>query len=345
MDLKNNSLLDWFRRRERKDFAGLKTDYVTRYGELENFLESDVHPLVSVGAAVQDRIFLTDHGPNHIATVIKRASELVASPKCKLSAYEVYILLAAIQLHDIGNILGRKEHEARPKNLRGRLDAILGDDSIEKRHIRSIAEAHGGARNGDKDTIRYVPDDPVLNQIVRTRFLAALLRFADELADDSQRISHFALSNEAIPTASLLHYKYSASLQSVIVDLKGQTVRLHFELTKEDVKLEFERDRERVYLIDEILNRTLKMHKEKIYCMRFLMPDVQIEAIEVKVNVFLSSISDEKLLTIGYRLEDRGYPSHPPGGIYDLCPDLKEWRNGMPLNGVHLRNELSDGIR
>jgi hypothetical protein len=55
---------------------------------------------------------------------------------------------------------------------------------------------------------------------VRAKFLAGILRFADELADDSQRVSAFAIQNNAIPESSRLYHKYSASLHSVIIDAK-----------------------------------------------------------------------------------------------------------------------------
>jgi len=341
-NFKGKTLDDWLKNRRSADFGDLKTNYIARYNALEDFLKQEVHPLVSIGAAVKDGIFLNEHGPPHVAAVIKRASELISTATCELSAYEVYILLAAIQLHDIGNILGRLNHEARPTELEGRLDGLLGDDSAEKRLIRGIARGHGGTHNGDKDTIRHLVEDPVLNQIVRTRFLAGILRFADELADDSQRISMFAIQNFAIPEASRLFHKYSASLQSVIIDSKGQTINLHYELTRSDAEEVFSKEGATLYLIDEILNRTVKMHRERSYCMRFLRSTIQIESIDVKINVFKSNISAEKLFSIGYRLEDKGYPNLPERGIYEICPEMGTWRNGQPLDGSLLLTVIGE---
>jgi hypothetical protein len=341
-DLRGKPLDEWFKKRRPGHFGELKTNYVARYNALEDFLKKDVHPLVSIGAAVKDGIFLNDHGPDHVATVIKRASELIATDTCTLTTYETYILLAAIQLHDVGNILGRTSHESRPKDLEGRLEGLLGDDSAEKRLVRAIAQVHGGTHNGDKDTIRHLIEDPVLNQIVRAKFLAGILRFADELADDSQRTSTFALQNNAIPEASRLFHKYSASLQSVIIDSKGYAVDLHYDLTRTDAQEEFVKGDTKMYLIDEILHRTVKMHRERTYCMRFLRPTIQIDCINVKINVFRSNKSTDKLFSIGYRLEDKGYPIMPEQGIYDICPELSTWHGGQPLNGIRLRTAIEE---
>lgn len=342
-DLKDKTLEEWFKKRRARDFGNLKTDYVARYNALEDFLKKDVHPLVAIGAAVADGIFLNDHGPAHVATVIKRASELISTEACTLTAYEVYVLLASIQLHDIGNILGRSGHESRHEELEGQLQGLLGDDSAEKRLLRGIAAVHGGSHNGDKDTIRYLVEEPVLNQKVRTRFLAGLLRLADELADDSQRVSTFAIQNNAIPESSRLFHKYSASLQSVIIDAKGKAIDLHYDLTRADAAEEFSKGEIKLYLIDEILYRTVKMHRERAYCMRFLQPTIQIDSVNVKINVFESNSSSEKLCSIGYRLEDQGYPTMPERGIYDICPELSTWCDGQPLDGARLLAKLSGG--
>jgi hypothetical protein len=167
------------------------------------------------------------------------------------------------------------------------------------------------------------------------------LRFADELADDSQRVSAFAIQNNAIPGPSKLFHKYSASLQSVIIDATGKAIRLHYDLTRSGVEEEFLKDGIKFYLIDEILRRTVKMHQERMYCMRFLAPSIQIDSINVKINVYESNRSTDKLVTIGYRLEDKGYPDPPEQGIYDICPELNDWRNGQPLNGTRLLAEIA----
>jgi len=341
-ELKGKTIDEWLKKRQPKDFGDLKTNYVTRYQSLEAFLKKDVHPLVSLGAAVKDGIFLNDHGPAHVATVIKRASELVSSDDCTLTSYEAYILLAAIQLHDIGNILGRSGHESRLRDLEGQLEGLLGDDSAEKRLIRTIAQVHGGSNNGDKDTIGHLVEDPVLNQIVRAKFLAGILRFADELADDSQRISAFAIQNDAIPEPSRLFHKYSASLQSVYIDSKGRAIDLHYEITGAGAQEEFSKQGSKLYLLDEILHRTLKMHYERTYCMRFLRPTIQIDCLNVKIKVFKANNSTGTLFSIGYRLEDKGYPTMPEKGIYDVCPELSTWRNGKPLNGTMLIEEIKE---
>src|SRR3972149_1917849 len=117
MYLKNQFLDEWLiaYNKGTKDFRcfPFSYDYPTKYHDIANKLEKWVHPFVNQGAMLQDNGFLTNHGPDHIKTVIKRATQLVANmnKKDELSPYEVYILLMAIQVHDVGNIISRNGHE------------------------------------------------------------------------------------------------------------------------------------------------------------------------------------------------------------------------------------------
>ena len=124
-------------------------------------------------------------------------------------------------------------------------------------------------------------------------------------------------------------------MQSVIIDSKGHAIDLHYDLTRADAQEAFSKNQVTLYLIDEILHRTVKMHRERTYCMRFLRPMIQIDSVNVKVNVFKSSKSTDRIFSIGYRLEDKGYPTVPEQGIYDICPELSTWRKGQPLNAVN----------
>ncbi len=314
------------------EFPGMRS-YTSRYTQIAEFLEREVHPYVQMGALLEDGIFLNDHGAEHVRTVIERASQLVSAQDFDLTGYEVYLLLAAIQLHDIGNLLGRLAHEKKPAEIRGRLQDELGDNALEKKMIFDIAAAHGGDIGGDKDTIRHLPTTArLLNFVVEPQKLAAILRFADELADDRRRASRFVISQGRIPDRSRLYHKYSETLQSVIVDTTGKEVHLDFELTSADACCRFVKNGTDVYLLDEIFARTLKMHFERMYCMRFLMPKL-IDRINVKVSVFTGR--SFKPLEVGWRLEERGYPQNSSTTVHDLDESLTSWK-GVGLNAATL---------
>ena len=274
---------------------------------------------------LQDKIFLTDHGPNHTETVIQRAGELLADPAAdypQLTAYEVYLLLMAILFHDVGNLYGRDGHEDRQMEIMDHMGILVGDETVERAAISKIARAHGGKRNGDRDTIRELPrEDWILGKMVRYQALAAILRFADELADDSRRAARAVLVLGQMPEASRLFHMYAEALHTVGIEPESHVVYLRYSLTKEKLA-PLDESGDESYLIDEIYRRTVKMHHEREYCMRFTRRIVQIDVIDVKIEVYESGKSPNLCRDpIAYRLQQVGYPGSGDNRIEDVVPD------------------------
>ena len=126
------------------------------------------------------------------------------------------------------------------------------------------------------------------------------------------------------------------------VSVKEKQVDLHFQIPKKKAIVKFNKQVENgdtvevveTYLLDEIFKRTLKMHREKMYCMRFLIAGgIFIEKINVTIEIFSDDYNDT-LKRVHYKLEEKGYPGDV-GEITNLCPDL----NGR--DGEWLVGELS----
>lgn len=353
---KDKTLVEWLQtkaKNRKSQFPGDgKIDYFRRFKNIEEYLNNEVHKHVNSAALLTDGGYLTDHGPDHVSKVIRRASELVSSETCNLTAYEVYLLLAAIHFHDVGNIFGRDEHVVKAADVMREMDKLAGTDAPEKRWIREIAEAHGGADiRGDKDKIGKLPPlDPVLSKPIRIQLLAAILRFADELSDDAERAARFLLVLGKIPKESEIHHKYAECLHSVIIDNKGKEVSLHFGVEMADVMRTFGKGVKKgqtvkVYLVDEILERTMKTHFERLYCSRFMRRDIFLDVLRVKIEIFTNRHFEEKIDTIGYELKERGYPQYSKDSIYMLCPELKSKIANKPLSGenlaIHIQKEAA----
>lgn len=335
-----SNLYERFQNFEKKEFP-YKRDYVTRFNRIREELENKFYPEIEMGAlwaSIQDRdqpIYLNGHGRDHIEKLIDVVTELVDNSEIELTAYEYYILLTAILIHDAGNIHGRENHEKRCSKVIKELGLLMGDDNPEKRIIRNVAAVHGGEINNDKDTISYIkPDEPFLGKTVRVQKLAALLRFADELADDKTRASRYMLESSLLKGSEVFH-AYSKSLVSVTI--KKKDIDLRFDIDKKDALKKFQKIDTKVFLVDEIYRRTMKMYLELIYCSRFLRSDIKIDRIKVTIDIYKNFAEDEllrPLKTIDYVLEESGYPNKPSNGICDICPHLKD------KTGVDLKSEL-----
>ncbi len=335
MDLKGLTIREWMGTVPPDAFPGRgRPDYWKRFLAFEDYLVKEVHPLVTVGASLADGGYLTDHGPDHITTVLLRASELARAERFSLSPYEAYLFCTAAHLHDVGNILERIGHEEKAEEVTASVDSYLGDDAVERNAIFTIARAHGGAVDGDPDTISYLPpEDFVMNATIRPRVIAALLRFADELADDRTRAAKTLLKLKKIPPSSRIYHEYAYALHSVIVRVPGDSVELRFDMTRELACQTFGKGTGEVYLIDEIFERTLKMHRERMYCMRFLRPELSIDKIGVRLSIYGPRFLG-KPIELQYILKEAGYPVPLPGeNIHRLCPELSDDRFGGSVNG------------
>ena len=279
----------------------------------------------------------------HVKTVIRRATDLVNSVDCLLTPREVYFLLMAIQFHDVGNIFGRYKHELKSGEIIKQLSVMFSSDSAEQKIIWDIAKSHGGRdKNFGKDTISALrPSKYFINNKIRTQLLAAILRFADELADDCTRAAKWPLSNGVVPKASVIFHKYSEALNSVIVNHETHSIELHFCVQKKDLDKTFSKYENKVFVIDEIFQRIVKMHLERLYCMRFMRRDIYLDKIEVFIEFISSDFIDSlNLPKIEFTIQESGYPEYTINGIYDLCPTLLD--DGVPMDGMYFFNKLKN---
>lgn len=310
--------------------------YDSVFSSVEDYLNTKVHKEVVAHATIRDGSgFLTDHGPDHIAMVMRRAAVLVDNSQddtftTKLNPYEAFILLMSIHCHDVGNIYGRDGHERRIMDVIALIPDYGKLKPSEWRQIAQIASVHGGTIDKDKDTIGRVIAEgsmDLLGKKIRPQLLASILRLADEVADDHTRADDFGLCAKIIPKESEVYHRYAKCLESVLINKSEQEIALQFNLYPEDMLVRFGKRKlsdgtvEESYLLDEIHERTRKTFCELIYCMKFLRdwPN-HFQKVSVKTNAFLDpkkSMSPFKTHT--YVLRERGYPNQHKTSLKELC--------------------------
>lgn len=341
MELNNKTLVKWLEEAPDSLYPqGEKTDHHSKYKSLKEYLDDNVHNDVTIGANLMDpNTLLNDHGPEHIKTVISRASYLVGCKECTLEPYEVYILLCSIQLHDVGNVYGRISHEESAKRIMREAKNICGRDSIEAININKIVETHGGkTASGDRDRISNLKEiENSTYGTFRPRLLASILRFADELADDRKRANHTLLRNKELPKGSEVFHAYASCLYSAKVNHKEKSIELSYKVPKELLTEELGKLDSTTFLIDEIYERIKKMHLERIYCSRFWKGKIDIEKIVGAIE-FYDNYIDDILTPISFELGDQGYPQEE-NDIYSLIPTLID-SEGNKLDGKFFKNKI-----
>ena len=316
---------------------GIRTclcEYKERFAQIEKQGESS-ETLLKELLSSDHIVFLNDHGPEHISKVIERAYSILCNSVDALNEFEAFVLLCAIQIHDIGNVLGRVGHEKKLHEIFDEKSSNIIIDTPEKRVIKNIAMSHGGRTlDGSKDTISPLcTKEMILEASIRTRFLAAVLRLADELADDSTRANRDALNLKIVGVDSEIYHDYSKVLHTVKIaeDLANQdhSIVLVYELEASMLSKQYQVGSSNKYLLDEIYDRTLKMEQERRYCMKFMHPYINIGRIDVKINIYGSF--SQLLNKISYCLEDIAYPDKPYIG------KIKEFDSSIPSGEEELQ--------
>lgn len=318
--------------KEKSKFPKPTEDYAIRYCGLLNHLKTNIYPKIDAGLASNSDIpgFYTAHDAEHFDEVVIYAGYLLGvingDEEINLEPYELYVLLVAIRIHDVGNIHGRENHEKRCFSFLKDCD-FAGDDIFEKTEIANIAQAHGGrTTDGYKDTISTLALKKALGRThIRQRLIASIVRFADEICESRNRASSHNLKHHSIPGHSEIFHKYASAISANVVVYEERRLLLEYRVNIEDISRTWgcaivAGKTKRTHLIDEILGRLEKMNRERRYYNRFCREIYTIDSIRAKIEIFtvikdgdmeyseiIKTISVPDLCDDGYPDENNGY--------------------------------------
>jgi len=278
-------------------------DCIDKFKQIEKILNEKYHKDVNLGPALKSGDLLTDHGSDHVQMVMERAKQIIGKKHEDLTVYEIFILLLAIHFHDIGNIYGREGHEQKISEVMDDMGKQLPLDDADKKYIKIIAMAHGGyadENNTDKDTIRTLLPETTRSSVkIRPSLLAAILRFADELADDFSR----AFNGKIVPPHNEIYHAYSKVLE---LSIRENTAIFKYNIPYEYTQKKMKKGEEKRYLYDEILDRLQKCLSELDYCRKYSGDYIGITVLSVSIYVTKNNTKDK--LIDSFRLRLLGYP-------------------------------------
>jgi hypothetical protein len=291
------------------EFPKDKGNFVEHYTNIETYMDEKIHDEVMTGAASKGDGVLTNHGVKHVQMVIRYAYKLLGESKLKeLIGYEIFILLLSIHFHDVGNIYGRDKHEKKIADIMDDLGDKIPLDNAERRIVVAIAEAHGGNVDTDatdKDTLRLLQVFENCNGIkIRPALLAAILRFADELADDNTRASRYV----TLGISNRIHHEYSKSLHPIT--FIENTIEFVFDISYDLSVNSIKTPKGTRFLYDEILYRLRKCMCELEYCRKYADSFIRISAFNVTVNILKKQNTFRLHKNFKFSLRLLGYPNY-----------------------------------
>ncbi|WP_430410247.1 HD domain-containing protein [Kordia sp.] len=232
---------------------------------------------------------LTDHGAKHIANVLNNVHKLLGDDIDKLSGINLYCLGLIVLFHDVGNINGRIDHNKNISDVYNFVRKKVPKYNREKSIIVKAGEAHCGlSKDGTRDTLKDLDSSDHLDgEKVLLRDLAAILRFADELAEGPQRTSQFMMERHKYDENSQIYHQY-ASITHIFIDRELGRISLTYEIDldlDEIDKIKF------LELLEFTFKRIIKIDEERRYTKHYCNLLIPFKMTSVKYNFYINGSS------------------------------------------------------
>lgn len=258
---------------------------------------------------------LTDHSEKHAIDVLNLAWKLILKDEVKpnykekkqkespyFNEIEILLLCVSILFHDAGNIHGRTGHSQNIADIYNEArHSVMEKCRQERQQVLRIVRAHSGMTSrGDNDTLRDIEESSNLfDAPIKLRELAAILRFADELAEGPQRTSQYMIDKGLIEKPSLLYHYYS-SITNIHVDKGNErialTYNIDYPINTKDITLD--------EILKYVYTRILKLDSERRYCKYYAPSLSKYKRTEATISFTINGNLCDLILPM-IRLEDK----------------------------------------
>ena len=252
-------------------------ELISAYEQARSKLQQEVYPNIR-GAEPN----FTDHGTKHVSNVQENAIHLLSKDGIitDISGIEMYCLGMFILFHDTGIIYGRKNHHKKVAQVFDRIRSTNKSLRHEKTLVVRATGAHTGkAQDGSCDTLKEVTEvDHLAGRRVRLRELAAILRFADELAEGPQRTSEFMQAEGLYESESQEFHDYASST-NILIDRQNSRILMTY-----NIDIDMNRPNELRDFLRFIFLRIQKLNQERQYTRYYSELLEPFKLIEVTFN-------------------------------------------------------------
>lgn len=223
----------------------------------------------------------TDHGEAHCKGVEAKLNELIPENiKKELNEYEIFFLLSAAWLHDVG-MTGFDEYEGFTREKHHELGrALIRNDRIkgisldehEKMVLGELVFGHCAPILEIEDEIRIERKNKK-NETIRIRILTCLLRLADVCDASHNRASDIILACKEVDPISKVHHELHQRVSSIKFDTDSNKIIVYAAVKSEKDK--------------ELLEKTIinDIQKELCTSSRFLHPDITYNVVDLRINL------------------------------------------------------------
>lgn len=255
--------------------------FKSRYFAAKSKLFTDILPWIRANEQ-----FLSDHSERHIENVLDNIYKLIC---CEIdesilklnsnnfnqlkifTGTDLYFLCQVALFHDVGNFYGRNKHNQRISDIIRKAfgDLFSGENHRERKLIAEAGRVHTGKSIGGSDDSLFDlcnKSEHIQGDHIHFCSIAAIVRFADELAEGPQRTSSFMQDEAMIPDENIVYHKY-ASCTHIKIDSPNQRISISYDINfeVEDVPDTTKVERDIRELIELIYARINKLDQERKY--------------------------------------------------------------------------------
>jgi len=304
------------------------------------YLFNNIYP--EIGSKLPN---FTYHDGSHVINVLDNIYQLLDDAINNISCETLYFICLSTLFHDVGLVYGREEHQRKIGDI---YNSAFGKGNIykfgnEKIIITKTVEAHSGRSiiDNTNDTLKYLGNLLGYSEMIDTRKIAAILRFADELAEGGQRTSDYFIENNLYPKNTKIFHRYSQVYRAVISTKDSRlaiTYNIIFSINA--IKdLVIDQDIRLKEFLEFIYARIIKIDDERKYCRYYCDWLDSIKEISVDFNFWYDNeyieiglfplvISDKIVPGDSGRQIDKLYPAYSYSSIDQILRKCLGKMNG-----------------
>ena len=303
------------------------------------YLFKNIYP--EIGKKLPD---FTYHDGSHVINVLDNIFKLLSNQILNITCETLYFLCLSTLFHDVGLVFGRKEHQNKISEIYNSAPERrnLHKFGNEKIIISKTVEAHSGnGLNITNDTLENLGVLSGYSERINTQEIAAILKFADELAEGGQRTSDYFIEKDMYVKCSKIYHLYSQSYQSII-SYNENKIAVTYNITiylNNKNELMVDQDIMLNDFLKFIYDRIIKLDDERKYCKYYCQWLKSMKEISICFYFWYNSEN----LEIGLNpmvISDKIIPGDSKRNIVELYPEY----NFSSINEVLRKNmEKTDG--
>jgi hypothetical protein len=275
--------------------------YYDMYEKMKNEIDSKYNDEIRI-----KQPWFTDHGIKHCNAILDILDDMIfpfeqqnitdvrnerknigECPQC-FSDEDIFILLASTLWHDIGMLIERSDHGKHLIEFNAEILKYVNDNKVAQT-IYNVACAHSSNKKFF-DCANYNPlkfyDKKVY---VAEKTLAAILRIADEISEDKNRITLSPVIFNNVPVGNKLFWEHAASISYSAIDNNNIHIKYEIDANKIFTEYEYAKDSSgnpiNKTLYDFIIERICKILNELTICSPYFSNICRLDALDITIEV------------------------------------------------------------